>query len=291
MLDPPLPFHAMMSVTMHRVVRLSWVCLCVLIASSAGGPGSTPAAAWKTYETPVGASQQITLPDGSFVHLNTSTRLRIYIAGIRRAVTVERGEAFFRVVGNPLPVIVGDWVINAADASFSVRDDGDGAVDVMALDRPVRIDSAPDNPSGSVPRAPRVVQVVSAGQVAQVRTGKVSLYTEGRETIERKLMWRYGMLEFVGEKIENITAEFNRYGHTKLVVDGDATRDLRLGGRFSVLDPDTFMATASRVFDLRIETYQTDRGAVVHLGQMSKSAGTNASPTRRKIIQRSLGVR
>jgi ferric-dicitrate binding protein FerR (iron transport regulator) len=122
MLNRPLPFHAMVSRIMHRIVGLSWTCLCMLIASSAGAPSSTQAAAWNTYETPIGASQQITLPDGSFVHLNTSTQLRIFIVGTHRAVTVERGETFFRVVRNPLRVIVGDWVINEAKASFSFRD-------------------------------------------------------------------------------------------------------------------------------------------------------------------------
>jgi len=255
-----------------------------LIASSAGAPGSTPAAAWKTYETPIGASQQITLPDGSFVHLNTSTQLRIFIAGSHHAVTVERGEAFFRVIKNPLQVIVGDWVINAENTSFSVRDYGDGAIDVMALDGPVRIDSAPDKPSDSLPRARGGVQVVLAGQIAQVRAGRVSPHTVGRETIERKLMWRYGMLEFVNETIESIAAQFNRYGRTQLLIVDDSIRNLRVGGRFCVSDINTLIATASRIFDLRVETHQTVSGAVVHLGQMSKSAGTNASPTRRKRI-------
>jgi transmembrane sensor len=215
------------------------------------------------------------------VQLNTGTKLRTFIAGAYRAVTLERGEAFFHVVSSPLHVAVGDLFISAGDASFSVRDYGGGNADVVSLDGLIRIAFAPAKPSGSLPIARPVGWVVSAGQIATVRTGKVSLRSLGRANIERKLVWRYGMLEFVDEPIGNIAAEFNRYSRTRLVVDDDSIRNLRVGGRFSVFDLDTFVVTASRVFELHPETRQTSSGAVVRLclGRISGARGANASAT------------
>jgi transmembrane sensor len=268
---------------MHRAIGVCWVCFCAFITSHARAPGSNEAAAWKTYETSIGASQHIALTGGSSVQLNTSTQLRTFIAGPYRAVTLERGEAFFRVVGNPLHVNVGDLFVSGGDASFSVRNYGGGDVDVMALDGRIRIDFVPAKPPGSLPVARRVGWIVPAGQIATIRTEGVSSRPLGRANIERKLMWRDGMLEFVNETIENIAAEFNRYSRTKLVVDDDSIRNLRVGGRFSVFDLDTFVVTASKVFGLHPQTRQTASGAVVRLrlGQIPipRTQRANASPT------------
>lgn len=247
---------------MHKAIGVFCVCLCAFITSRPCAPGATKAAGWNTYETSIGASLDIALTGGSSVQLNTSTQLRIFIAGSYRAVTLERGEAFFRVVGNPLRVNVGDLFVSAGDASFSVRDYGGGDVDVMALDGQIRIDFAPAKSPGSLPVARREGWVVPAGQIAAIRTGKVSSRPLGRTNIERKLLWRYGMLEFVNEPIANAAAEFNRYSRTRLVVD-DSIRNLRVGGRFSVFDLDTFVVTASKVFALHPQTRQTASGAVV----------------------------
>ena len=239
---------------MHKAIGVFCVCLCAFITSRPCAPGATKAAGWNTYETSIGASLDIALTGGSSVQLNTRTRLRTFIAGSYRTVTLERGEAFFRVVGNPLRVNVGDLFVSAGDASFSVRDYGGGDVDVMALDGRIRIDFAR-----------REGWVVPAGQIAAIRTGKVSSRPLGRTNIERKLLWRYGMLEFVNETIENVAAEFNRYSRTRLVV-ADSIRNLRVGGRFSVFDLDTFVVTASKVFDLHPQTRQTASGSrVVYL--------------------------
>ena len=265
---------------MRRAVGVTCFSLCALIASRVCAPGGTEAVAWKSYETSIGASQDIALTGGSSVQLNTSTKLRIYIGGHYRAVILERGEAFFHVVGSPLRVNVGDLFISASNASFSVRDYGVGDTDVMALDGRIRIDFEPAQSSGSLPIARRVGWVVPAGQIAAVRTGRVSLHALGHANIERKLMWRYGMLEFVDETIENIAVEFNRYSRTRLVVDDDSIRNLRVGGRFSALDLDTFVVTVSKVFGLHPQTRQTASGAVVglRLGEISRTADANASP-------------
>ncbi len=258
---------------------LSRFCLAAWVALHAGAAGPNTAPVWTTYETGVGGNKQIALADGVVVQLNTNSKLRTLNTGAGCGVTVDRGEAFFRVGRHPLRVNVDILSVSGADTSFSIHDYGGGNVDIMALDGRAQIDVEPDKPSGWLPSARRVLRTVSAGQILMVRAGKVSLHTVGRSSIERKLMWRYGMLEFVNETIENIVAEFNRYGRIRLVVDDDSVRHLRVGGRFSVFDPDTFVVTASRVFELRMQEDQTASGVVVRLGRMSRAARASPSPT------------
>lgn len=254
-------------------------CLAAWVALYAGAAGPNTSSGWKTYETGVGENQQIALADGGVVELNTNSKLRTLTTGGGCGVTVDRGEVFFRVGGVPLRVNVNALSISGTHGSFSVHEYGDGDVDIMALEGPAQIDVAPDERSTSLPSGRRVSRTLSAGQIAAVRAGKVSVHTLGRSFIERQLMWRYGMLEFVDETIENIVAQFNRYGRTQLVVEDDSIRHLRVGGRFSVFDSDTFVTTASEVFELHVQKDQTASGPVVRLGRTSQTVSTNPSST------------
>jgi transmembrane sensor len=83
--------------------------------------------------------------------------------------------------------------------------------------------------------------------------------------MQRKVMWRSGMLEFVDESVEDVVAEFNRYNRTRLKVEDPAIGCRRIGGRFLISDIDGFVATLGRVVDMRVETSQESSGAVVHL--------------------------
>jgi transmembrane sensor len=257
---------------MHRSFGLSSFWLCALVTSRVCAPDSLEASGWKTYETPVGPGQHIELADGDSVELNTDTKLRVFTGVHSPALVLERGEAFFRAHGAPLRVNVGNFSIGAAKASFSVRDYGGGDVDVMALDgriridsAPIRIDSAPATRSGSSRLAHSLSCSLPAGQIASVHLGIVSLHTVGRANIQSRLLWRDGMLEFVGEPLENVAAEFNRYSRTKLVIDEETIRNFRVGGRFSAFDLDSLVATISKIFALRAQTRLTASGPVVAL--------------------------
>jgi hypothetical protein len=86
----------------------------------------------------------------------------------------------------------------------------------------------------------------------------------------------------VREPIQEIAAEFNRYSRNRLVVADDSLSHLRVGGRFSAFEPDSFTATTGRAFVLRIEKYPTSSGAVIRLERMSSGLGMNASSSHRK---------
>lgn len=74
--------------------------------------------------TAVGEQRIIRLEDGSRVHVNTGSSLRIAFSGEARRVVLEQGEAFFTVTpdpGRPFIVAAGDAEIRALGTRFLVR--------------------------------------------------------------------------------------------------------------------------------------------------------------------------
>ncbi|MBS0422330.1 MAG: FecR domain-containing protein [Proteobacteria bacterium] len=270
---------------MNRPAVLSFW-LCALVSSRVCAPDSPEALGWKTYETPVGPGQHIELAGGGSADLNTDSQLRISTGAQSPALILERGEAFFRSPGKPLHLSVGNLSIDAAKASFSVRTYTSGDVDVMSLDGKIRVALSPAAPptpaialtsaTSAAPRSPQT-WLVPAGQIASAHLGSVSLRKVGRATIQSKLLWRDGMLEFVGEPLENVAAEFNRYSRTRLVIDDESIRNLRVGGRFSAFDLDSLVATVSRVFALQPQPRQTPSGPVVGL-RLSRAIPNTIDP-------------
>jgi len=259
---------------MRKIVGKSSWCLCAL------GVWRTLAiepsdAGWKTYETAIGGSEHFVLNNDITVQLNTNTRLRTSVAGISSAVTIDRGEAFFQVGGSPLQVVVHNLSVSGVNTSFSVRDYENGTVEIVPLHGLVHI--------GPV-RRDQVDQVVSVGQMAAVHAERVVVQDLGHSSIQRKLMWRYGMLEFVDETVDGAVSEFNRYNRTRVVIDDPAIGCRRIGGRFSLSDSDVFVATVSRIFDLHTATSQTSTSAVIHLGRIPREVTTNTSPCAPKNV-------
>jgi len=250
----------------RRVVGVAVFWTCAFFTSQVCAPVPNNNAQWITYETPLGPSRHIAFGDDSFVDLNTSTRIRVLanraqVTAPRKPpdpytqmMILEGGEAYFRGGSTPLRVSVGDMTINADKASFSVRDHGSGDAEIMSLGGRLEISSAR-----------RVQWTLSAGGIATMRAGTISFHTVGNADLKRKLMWRYGMLEFVNEPIEDIAQDFNRYSRTKLIIDDVAVRKLRLGGRFSEYDLESFITTACQVFGLHSLTRQTPTGPIVQL--------------------------
>ena len=268
---------------MRTIVGHPQWCLCLLLAWGALALEPRHTTAWKIYETVIGGSAYIGLNNGNTVQLNTNTKLRTPVVAPIRTVTVDRGEAFFHVGSRTLRVLVQHIAIGGTNASFSVRDYGNGNVDVVSLDGSVHIyPMRSTHESGGLSAQP-VDQIVSAGQFARVRPDKVSLYKLESSSIQRKLMWRSGMLELVNVKLEDAAAEFNRYNVTRLTVDDPVLACRRIGGRFSVSDLAGFVATVSRILEARAQTSQTSSGAVIHLKRTAGRATETVPPCARKI--------
>lgn len=224
--------------------------LAAAVLLGAGVVGVNLAIPGRAYTTDIGGHATAPLADGSRVELNTDTRLRAAIGEDRREVWLDRGEAYFEVAHDPArPFVVhaGARRITVLGTKFLVRRDGRG-VEVAVVEGKVRVD--PVRQERARPA------VLTRGELAVAKGEATLVAARSMEKVENELSWREGMLVFDRSTLADAVAEFNRYNRKKLVVEGEATADVRIGGSFEADNIDAFGRLLQQAFGLSVE----DRG-------------------------------
>ncbi|MEO1245934.1 MAG: FecR domain-containing protein [Pseudomonadota bacterium] len=179
------------------------------------------------YYTAVGEQQEISLPDGSSILLNTSTSLNIQYSGEQRNVFLDAGEAHFDVAhdsARPFVVITSVGVVRAVGTAFTVHVHDEKA-EVTVTDGRVQIAKAPENLIAAVPTAELpdsgagAVQTLAKGYNATISETIEEVAAVDTEVLERKLSWQYGMLEFVNTPLGEVIDEVGRYTPKTLVIE------------------------------------------------------------------------
>ncbi|MBS0473462.1 MAG: FecR domain-containing protein [Proteobacteria bacterium] len=212
----------------------------------------------ESYETPVGARETVHLADGSTMELNTNTAVRATIDETNRKLVLDHGEVYLQVVhdpARPFVVIAGRRRITDLGTKFSVRRDGD-KVDVLVSEGRVSIVDLDKE---------RIVPPVIAKRGTQVLSNADNTLVAIRspQEVHNALGWRQGLLIFNQETLADAAAEFNRYNRKKLVVQGGAVADTRIGGSFDASNADAFARLMRDGFGFRVE----DRGDEIQISQ------------------------
>jgi ferric-dicitrate binding protein FerR (iron transport regulator) len=197
------------------------------------------------YETQIGKSKVIRLPDQSVMTLNTNSAADVHYTAQRREITLLRGEALFAVAHNPerpFDVEVGARTVSAVGTKFAVRLRAPEYFDVFVREGRIAIlgsDSrALDTPQGETPAG----ETINAGQAATVSAGEVRVTNPGIEGIDAKLSWTKMRLSFQGETLTEVVAEFNRFNRTQLVIIDPTLGGMQIGGEFAATEPERFVA-------------------------------------------------
>jgi len=207
----------------------------------------TPQDSSVRFETPVGGHEIVSLPDGSRVELNTDTVVRAIVDGHRRAVWLERGEAFFEVAkqhGRTFVIYAGSRTVTVLGTKFSVRRDPREVV-VSVLEGRVSVDAAAAG-------APDRHATVTAGDVAIARD-RSTLITNSAEAVQQQLAWRTGRLIFHDVALASAVEQFNRYNQRQLVIGDPAVAGLLVGGSFVARNVDAFTQLLHDAYGLQIE--------------------------------------
>lgn len=201
-----------------------------------------------SFATRIGDRKLIDLPDGSRVELNTATALRAEVGSGRRAIWLDRGEAYFDVVhreGHPFVVYAGPRTITVLGTKFAVRREGAKVV-VTVAEGKVRIDDV-------IASAPVRSAIITAGDVAVTEGQSMLLAANSINRVEEQLAWRRNMLLFDSIALADAAAEFNRYNHKQLVIDDEATGQIRIGGSFQAKNVDAFARLLRQAYGLKVE--------------------------------------
>lgn len=194
-------------------------------------------AGWETAATTFGGHEQLALADGSTVHLNTDSEVKVRLTRERRAIVVVRGEAHFTVAHDPrrpFEVEANGAVVRAVGTAFTVRLHNRHRLDVLVDEGRVSIALA--GKSGSV------LHTLSAGHTAAIERERIEIRRLAAADVRRKLAWTEGRIWFNGETLAEAAAEFNRYNHRRLTIADPAIAERTVGGSFENRALDEFVS-------------------------------------------------
>ncbi len=181
----------------------------------------------QTWATGIGEHKDVALADGSQIRLNTDTAIVVTLAGNRRAVRLERGEATFDVAhdtARPFIVAVGDRQVEVVGTAFDILRDNH-AVTVTVARGIVAVSSTGDTATTSR---------LEAGDQYLGREGDIA-YRIAKVDPAKVLAWQDGRLIFEDVPLEDVVASLNRYFDQKVIVE-ESARDLRFSGILKIDD-------------------------------------------------------
>jgi transmembrane sensor len=219
------------------------------------------------YSTRIGETRQITLADGSVLTLNTNTIVRVAYSQRAREITLERGEATFKVAdasAAPFNVIAGQRTFQAQGAQFNLRTLPDN-VDLIVIEGKVKIlDARPREPKTPARRRDVITygeQTISASEEALVEPGFQSVSLIDASDMEARLAWQKGMIIFSDKALEDAIAEVERYTSTKFVLTDRKLGALRVSGSFRTGNVNSVRLALRR--DFYVASRRDTRGRIV----------------------------
>jgi len=191
------------------------VAAAALLVVGAGGWLAQRYSEGQEFHTSPGERLSETLADGSHLDLAPDSVVRIRFVPLRREVRLERGQAFFAVSHNPLrPFVVRaeDLTVTAVGTAFDVRTSASGTV-VTVSEGSVNV----------MPRNGDRGHPLDAAQVVHAGVGQRVIFSMAARRLSTAAVdpvaaesWRGGVLPFVGESLENVVGEINRYSARKI---------------------------------------------------------------------------
>lgn len=200
-------------------------------------------AEWRgLYRTKVGESRRVTLADGSELTLDTATRVQVRFSEGERRLTLEAGQAHFRVAhdaSRPFRVFVGADEVRAIGTAFDVRKDGERArvtleEGVVAVYRDTAKPETILKPGQQATLAP----------AAPVKVAAVD--------VRREQAWRFGRLVLDASPLGEAVDEINRYGGRAIVLADPTMADLKVSGVFHTRRPEAFVEAMTTAFDIEV---------------------------------------
>lgn len=181
----------------------------------------------QTWTTAIGETKDVTLADGSHLHLNTDTQIAAVLTKGRRDVRLERGEASFDVshdAARPFIVAVGDLRVQVVGTAFDILRDS-GAITVTVARGVVAVSSIDDTAAA---------KRLEIGDQYAGREGDPA-FRIAKVDPDKILAWQEGRLIFEDVPLTEVVSSLNRYFDRKVGID-DAVRDLRFSGILKIDD-------------------------------------------------------
>ncbi|MDX2367355.1 MAG: FecR domain-containing protein [Colwellia sp.] len=222
------------------------------------------------YQTGIGESNTINLPDNSEIILNTNSFVQVRYTATARIIDLQRGEIHIDVAhdkSRPLSVIAGGKVIQAVGTAFNVEVHND-LVELIVTDGKVLVASTNNAVEKTdfdemAKRLPKNSMAISEGEKVDLDlTGKIIEKVVKVDAIEvaARLSWRQGNLIFRGESLAEAMAEIGRYTDIKFELsDDEQLQHVQVAGMFKTGDVTGLLEVLSNNFNISYKRIGTDR--------------------------------
>jgi transmembrane sensor len=210
----------------------------------------------RTLSTGLGEQRSFQLDDGSLLHLNTQSSVKVLYSRRAREVQLLAGEVFFDVARDrtrPFRVSADASVIQAVGTQFNVYRQPD-AVTVAVVEGKVRIE-----PSRTEPAAAEKLLLQTGEAAAVDRQGHIARHASAN--IAAAVAWRQRRLVFRSERLDDIAAEFNRYNRLAIKVENETLAAQRASGTFNANEPQAFLQFLQQ--HLAVEIEHTENSIIV----------------------------
>jgi transmembrane sensor len=191
------------------------------------------------FRTGTGERQQVTLADGTQIHLDAETALSTRLDGDLRQVTLHAGHAFFEVPRDPRPFLVtaADGAVQTATAGFDIN---------------MRPNSV------TVTAASEMVEVRHGAAQARLGAGQALRYGPDGLTPARSIdlsvlrAWQHDQIFFQNALLRDVLNDLGRYRRGRIMLTSRALGQLRITGSFNLRRTDQALATIGDILPLRI---------------------------------------
>lgn len=192
--------------------------------------------------TAVGEREQIVLADGTTIDMNTDTVMRMALLGYSRKVTIERGEASFKIGSErfrPFIVHSGNGILRDIGTEFNVVQQGDKTT-VAVLEGAVEV---------TLDNRISAMKTLRSGQQLTYSTHDLSnISAVDAESI---VAWRKSRLVFRDTPLNEVIHQINRY-HLRPVRLGDSQLSkLTVSGEFNSADRAGLIQALKALFPLQ----------------------------------------
>jgi transmembrane sensor len=197
-------------------------------------------------ETRAGENRDVALADGSTVSVGARSVLWATLSRDAREVTLERGEAFFRVAkdpARPFTVKIGNTTVAAVGTAFNIRRAGERVV-VAVAEGIVKVDAS--TAQGTSPPHAQL----GVGQQLSIDT------TDGSSNMQVVdaggiAAWRDGLLQYRDEPLPSVIADVTRYSKHDIVITDPAVAELRITGTVFANDVESWLQSLEAALPVR----------------------------------------
>lgn len=196
------------------------------------------------YSTNKGEVRQVKLADGSILHLDSGSAIRVDYEGSGRGVTLLAGQAFFDVAhdkSRPFVVHAGDVDVRVLGTAFDVGLDTK-TVDVSVQRGAVRVERAGNRPLDLRPgdfvrvgpsNAETVRSVIPPGRIAA---------------------WRNGQIIVNGATVADVVAELRRYHRGFILLRNESLAGRRVTGAYDINNPEAALSAIIHPYGGKVST-------------------------------------